>query len=239
LEEWLTVRRRVAIAGIVVDDISGKPVAGAYLEITAKPEAYATRVATLGSRRGMRAEPPQRPDTARTRTNGLFFFLDLPEGDYGLVGFLPRQGVPLRNSAPADGDARDLFERIGDKRYGKGEFKASVSYEPDVPVEPDERERPKKLAVFRLPPTGIRGRVVSSVDQSAVVMAQVRVKGSGESAFTDERGQYAILRMWPDHKNRDLQVRARGYRDNSIPALINQPGTCNTLPDITLVPERG
>jgi hypothetical protein len=230
VRQFITVRHRVAIAGVMVDDITGKPLAGARLEITTKPPAYAEKLAVLRSYRDAQGEPV-RSDTTYTRGDGLFFFLDLPAGDYGLVGFLPRPGAPL-SSSRANNQAPDaLFARNGDKRYGKGTFQANVTY---------GDEGFKGFATFRLPPTGVRGRVVSSVNQSAVLLAEVRVKGSGERAFTDAEGRYALLGIWPDEKEeRVLQVRARGYREGSAKALVAEPGTCEVLPDITLVPERG
>jgi hypothetical protein len=231
MTRFITARHRVAIAGVVVDDMSGKPVAGAHLEITAQPQAYTEKLARLRSRRVAPGQAPQRPDTTRTRPDGLFFFLDLPVGNYSLLGFMPRQGRSMRYSGLAGEDQQDPFERNGDKRYGKTQYDASVSY---------EGERFDKLAVLRLPPTAIRGRVVTSANQTGLLMAEVRVKGSGECAFTNGQGQYTITGIQPDKvRSRVLEVRARGYRDHVIEVTIDEPGTCKLLKDVSLVAERG
>lgn len=231
MTEFMVARHRVAIAGLVLDGISGKPIGGAHLEITAKPAAYAEKLAWLKDGRAVEGLEAQSPDAIQTRSDGLFFFLDLPEGSYKLVGFMPKKSMSTRALDLANGDPLDPFQQKGDKRYGKMQFDAAVSYGP---------EGFAKFTVLRLEPTGIKGRVVTSANQAAVLLAEVRIKGSGEKAFTDAEGQYTISGILPnERRKRTLQVRARGYRDQSIEVMIDKPGTCKKIEDIRLVREGG
>ena len=97
-----------------------------------------------------------------------------------------------------------------------------------------------KLALLRLQPTGITGRVLTSANQNAVLMAEIRLKGSGEKTFTDAQGQYTLSGILPnERRQRTLQIRARGYRDESMEVMIDKPGTCKEVKDIRLVREGG
>ena len=71
--EWQELRRRVALAGVVTDVGTGKPVVDATVEIVAGPVAFEK----------LRRRAPQRAVTATGR-DGLFHFLDLPAGQYDL-----------------------------------------------------------------------------------------------------------------------------------------------------------
>jgi CarboxypepD_reg-like domain len=223
--DFITARHRVAIAGLVLDQITGKPLAGAQLEITAKPAAYAKKLELL---RIGRAALVDRSGTTRTRQDGLFFFLDLPEGKYELVGFMSTKRSNLEQPAKANGEP-DSLQWMWDKRYGKATFKASVSY---------GQESFDKLTVLHLGPTGITGRVLTSANNAALMMAEVRVKGSGERTLTDSKGEFTLSGIQPNERQeRVLQIRARGYRDQSLPVMVDKPGSCKRLEDIKLVRE--
>jgi hypothetical protein len=156
----------------------------------------------------------------------LFFFLDLPEGDYKLVAFLPKGGLYTKPSNATGKRFEDSYDWMGDKRYGREQFDAKV------PQSPNGFDR---LAVIRLQPTGVTGRVVAAAAQSGVQMAEVRCKGSGERVFTDAHGQYMLAGIQPNTRmKRTLQVRARGFRDQSMEVLIDKPGDCTKAPDVSL-----
>ena len=74
MTDFTVARHRVAIAGLVLDGLSGKPISGAHLEITAKPAAYAEKLAWLKAGRAVQGLDAQSPDTITTRSDGLFFF---------------------------------------------------------------------------------------------------------------------------------------------------------------------
>src|SRR5580658_5269954 len=127
--DFMTARHRVAIAGLVLDGISGKPIAGAHLEITAKPKAFAEQLALLKAAQSVSQTQSKSPDNTRSRSDGLFFFLDLPQGSYTLVGFVPKENAQNIRVSPTKPGQQDPFQLKGDKRYGQAEFEASVTYE--------------------------------------------------------------------------------------------------------------
>jgi hypothetical protein len=171
---WTTARHRVAIAGHVVDAASQKAVAGAEVVIVEMPAAFKHKLQRAGA--GF--------DRARTREDGLFYFLDLPDGKYTLSASLPGAG----------------------KRYGNAQQKTKVSR--------DEKGDTKIAFVnFALPPTAVKGKITGTEHSVGIVMAQVRVKGSGERAFSDFKGEYVLTGIEPG--SRTVQVFAQGYRTAS------------------------
>ncbi|MBV8437904.1 MAG: carboxypeptidase regulatory-like domain-containing protein [Silvibacterium sp.] len=228
--EFMIAQHQVAIAGRVLDAVTGKPVPGAHVEITQGAPGYTERLALLAEFGSSGGSTRTELGTTRTRPDGLFFFLDLPDGDYKLVAFLPKGGIYTKPPKEAGENSEDSFGWRGDKRYGKKQFDAKV---------PNGPGRLDRLAVIRLQPTGVTGRVVASANQSAVLMAEVRCKGSGERTFTDAQGQYTLARIQPNaRQKRTLLVRARGYRDRPIEVLIDTPGVCKELPDVSLDTEK-
>jgi len=227
--EFMIARHRVAIAGLVLDGVSGKPIPGAQIEITVKPQAFADKVALLEASSRGQGPGPQSLDTAKTRSDGLFYFLDLPEGRYQVVGFMPKETLYLNHPDPPGGDRKDFFQRKADKRYGKDQFEATVSY----------AERFSNFAVLRLQPTRITGRVVTSTNQAAVLMAEIRIRGCDERTFSDAQGQFTITGIQPNARKRTLQVRAKGYRDQLVEVLIDKPGACAEVKGIRLVRDGG
>jgi hypothetical protein len=224
-------RHRVAIAGLVLQAGTGKPVANAQVEITQGPPGYAERQARLAENGSSEAAAPNEKGATRSRPDGLFFFLDLPQGNYKLVAFLPKGGLYTKPPKDPGKNLEDSYGWRGDKRYGKEQFDATVSYGPDGF---------QRLTVVRLQPTAVAGRVVAASNQSAVLMAEVRCKGSGERTFTDAEGHYRLAGIQPNAlRKRTLQVRARGYRDQMMEVLIDKPGDCKTVPDVSMARAAG
>jgi hypothetical protein len=77
--------RRAAIAGIVVDGVTGRPVAGVQVTITKMPPAFKTVLA-------VRARLSERAEVTITAPDGGFRFVDLPDGAYTLSFALPNGG---------------------------------------------------------------------------------------------------------------------------------------------------
>jgi hypothetical protein len=77
-----TIHRFVAIAGRAIDDSAGKPVAGAQARIVSGPPGFQPSVGHLD-----------------TRPDGLFYFMDLPNGDYVIE--LKAAGAPPVNTRVA------------------------------------------------------------------------------------------------------------------------------------------
>jgi hypothetical protein len=67
-------------------------------------------------------------------------------------------------------------------------------------------------------------------------MAEVRVKGSGERAFSDAEGHYVLAGLEPG--KRTVLAFAQGYRPASKQAAINEAGALETL-NFELVREAG
>jgi len=135
-------------------------------------------------------------DETITRSNGLFHFLKVPIGRYGLTAILP----------------------------GSGTRRLPTTTEVVVAATEDNRPARVFLDVL-LKSTAVRG-LVSSGD-SPVVMAQVRVKGSGERTFTDREGKYRIDGL--EAGKRTVQVTAPGFRKSSKAATLSAAGVEHTL----------
>ena len=197
--EWEIVRRRVALAGCVVDAGTGKPVQGAVVAITGMPDAFKKRLEVAAQPYGNRWNTMlERPDRTRTRPDGLFYFLGLPDGKYGLIASIPGCGG----------------------RYGTVEESATVSRNADGDT---------KIALVKcvLPPTLVKGKITASGRKTGVALARVRIKGSGERVFSDAQGQYIVVGIEPG--KRTLLVSAQGYRAESQECTLGEPGASETL----------
>ncbi len=84
--DWEIMRHQVAIGGRVVND-HDQPVAGAQVTITAMPEAYQYKVdSAANAAEGTWQQLEERCDRTRTQADGLYYFLDLPAGEYTVQG---------------------------------------------------------------------------------------------------------------------------------------------------------
>lgn len=216
------VRHRVTIGGRVVDAATEKPVAAADVTILTMPPAFERwlefAAIAYGKRRPRKGSKPphstkwdqmlERPDRTQSRPDGLFYFLDLPDGEYGLQVAMPSLG----------------------RRYGQVKVSAKVSR--------DAAGDPKWLFVrCALPPTLVRGKVTGTGQQTGIPLARVRVKGSGERAFTDAQGQYLVTGIEPG-KKRTLLVTAQGYAMKSQDFALLEPGASRKI-DFELTRENG
>lgn len=193
------VRHRVAVAGWVTDAQTAKPIQGGEVTIGGMPPAF--------SRKLQYAPKTQRPDQAYTREDGLFYFLDLPNGDY-----------IFKISAPNSG-----------KRYASAEAKATVAR--------DGQGNLKMVTVkAALHPTTVKGKVTGPNHTTGVVLAEVRIKGSGEQTYSDARGEFVLSAIEPG--TRTIQVFAQGYRPASHVVKLAQPGALETV-NVPLIREGG
>lgn len=193
------VRHQVAIAGWVTDAGTQKRIGGALVNIVEMPPALKsilrTKAMQYGSRWNAMAE---RPDRTRTAGDGLFYFLDLPDGKYTIAASLARLG----------------------RRYGAARGSASVSRDAKGNL---------KMAFLEigLQPTTVQGKVIGGAHKSGVIMAEIRVKGSGERVFSDAQGQYVLAGVEPG--KRTILAAAQGYRPVAKPVTIEQPGELATV----------
>lgn len=126
----------------MLDGASGRPISGARVRLTAKDGGLAKEAATAA--------------------NGLYYFLDLPEGTYSLEALPPTRG---KRRAPAANQAK---------------------------VEWDEGNIRTVYVDLTLSPTTIRGAVTSADGQEPIAMAEVRVKAGAGRAFSNLDGQYFL-----------------------------------------------
>jgi hypothetical protein len=162
------VRHLVALAGRVTDAATGQPVAGAQVAITTAPQAFTDRLALAALAAGAGwAALAERPDRTLTRADGSFYFVDLPDGSYGLTASLPAAGP----------------------RYGTVSATATVTRDAQGGLKP-------VLTVLALPPTQVGG-TVQGPDQKPLLLAEVMMVGSGERTLTDAAGSYRLLGVEP------------------------------------------
>ena len=200
----VTVRHQVAIAGRITDAQTGTPIAGANVQIATGPAAWTDALAKLAAVHGAAwATLQERPDRRRTSADGHFHFLDLPNGAYQLTASLPLSG----------------------SRYGTTQVQASVA-----------RDETGKIAMatadVALPTTMITGRITGP-GLTPVAMATARLKGSGESTYSDSQGRYRLSAI--EAGTRAVQISAQGFQPAVNQAVLGQPGASQNL-DFTLVP---
>jgi hypothetical protein len=157
------VRHQVAIVGRVKDAQTGVPVAGARVELTNVPAAFAVLLAARELEAGSRwASLLARPDRVATEVDGHFHFLDLPDGQYTVVASLPQAGT----------------------RYATAQLSRTISRDAAGTIA-------RAAADLELPPTAIKGRVTDQ-GNAAVPLAQVRLAGGAETTYTDGAGDYLL-----------------------------------------------
>lgn len=196
---WEIVRHRASLYGQAKDARTGEPLAGVCVEITAGPPAFASRLALLARQHGNGwATLNERTDRTRTAWDGFFRFLDLPAGEYTLTGTLPTFGT----------------------RYGAASAQIVLSAD-------DQGSAMPGTADLSLSATVIQGSI-NTEGKGAVRLAEVRVQGSGERAWSDAQGCYVLSGV--EIGTRKLTVSVRGLRVRLETVTIGQAGelvTCN------------
>jgi len=212
--------------GRVTDAGTGKLISGATVSITGGPDAFRRSVeARALQSRDAAGAVIARPDQTRTAHDGLFYFLDLPDGDYTL------------NASIAD---------MGN-RYAAQEAKATVSRN-------EQGDLNRVFLDLALQATTVRGKITGPGHETGVPMAEVRVKNSRERTFSDAQGEYVLSAIEPIMPQNDatrapgteavrgrsritrrtVLVFAQGYQPASQEVALNKPGDQKTL-DFRLV----
>lgn len=193
-DQETTVHHQVAIAGRVIDKQTLRSLGGALVEITKAPPDFMSRLDIYALQYGTTwKDMLKRPDRALTTRDGHFHFMDLPDGAYTLKATLPGAG----------------------SRYGTVEGQ-------EVTVERNEKKITLAVSDLALPPTTITGKIIGS-DGKDVIMAQVRVVGSGERVFSDSKGQYLLTGL--EVGNCTITVTAQGYQSASQTKKIDLAGS--------------
>ncbi len=199
MSAWMIVRHQAAIAGSVIDAQTGKAIGNAQIEITNGPSEFLDFVAARSQQYGTHWDSMvERLDRTRTAADGHFHFMDLPDGDYTLAASLPGSG----------------------SRYGTAENSATVTRDAEGNITMATVEIP-------LPPTALQGRVREQGTNDPIVMAEVRLKGSGERTFTNNEGRYFLVGL--ETGKRTAVVSAQGYQPASKNRILNQSGQIKNL----------
>ena len=195
---WEVARHQVAIAGRVTNAQTGQAICGAQVKITAAPLEFTDWLALQAMQYGARwASMAERPDRTQTALDGHFHFMDLPNGSYTLTATLPGSGTRCGTAQVAVVISRDAQGHIN---------LVSTS--------------------LALAPTTLKG-LVTGQGAAPLAMAEVRVKGSGERAFTDGQGRYRLAGL--EVGNRTVSVSAQGYQPATKTVSLGQPGTEQAL----------
>jgi hypothetical protein len=120
--------------------------------------------------------------------------------------------------------ALDVAVPAAGSRYGAARVSVKVKRGDGPPTPAD--------ASAALAPTTVRGRVVDG-DGAPVVMAELRVQGSGEKTWSDADGRYRLMAL--ERGTRRVQVTARGMAPAEAAAQLTGPGSSATV-DFTLKP---
>jgi hypothetical protein len=129
------------------------------------------------------------------KPEGIYYFLDLPDGEYVV----------------------EASALEGGSRYSSVTAKAQVSR---TSGGHGERIVPAIVDLV-LRETTVRGQV--RANKAPVVLAEVRVKGSGERTFTDSQGHYVLAGI--EKGNRTIQVFAPSYAPAEKAAKLQSPGS--------------
>ena len=102
--DWEVIRRQVTIAGRIVD-AQNEPLAGAMITIMARAGKFKAQVENAARTAGAEWEfLKNRPDRTFSRLDGLYFFLDLPEGQYTMSVSDPRSGKIVESQVTVSKD---------------------------------------------------------------------------------------------------------------------------------------
>lgn len=181
---WEILRHVVAISGRVSNSQTGKAVGGARVEITDGPSEFTTWLETRAKQFGVRwLSMLERPDRTQTAGDGHFHFMDLPNGNYTLAVSLPGLG----------------------SRYGAAEEQLTVTRDGSGNIV-------MATADIQLPPTTLKGAITTQGSEGLepVVLAEVRVAGSGEQVYSNEQGHYLLSGL--ETGSRKVLINAKGYQ---------------------------
>lgn len=200
----VTIRHQVAISGRVTDAQTRRCLGGAQVRISSAPAEFTAWLGIHALQYGAAwATRNERPDQMVTAVDGHFHFMDLPDGQYTLTVSLPGSG----------------------SRYGVAQAQALVARTAQGKII-------MAISDLTLPPTTLKGRISGS-NSTNVVMAQVRVNGSGERTYTNSQGQYLLAGL--EVGNRTVSVTAQGFQPVTQAITLGVAGSEETL-NFSLIP---
>ena len=236
--EEVKIRHQVSIAGKVTNAQTNKAIAEAQVKIVNAPETFVSSLITTARLIVLTNEPQAvrqarmmldnstasqsqkleavgkifdflmarqalanpRLDLTLTAVDGLFYWLNLPQGEYSLIASVPS----LK------------------RRYG-------VSKKVTITVA--DLDKSHSIADLTLPSTNLIGKITHSTETKAepIILAQVQIKGSQESTFSNSQGEYILSELESSKRSRTILVRARGYQAKEETVTLSQPGEQQTL----------
>jgi hypothetical protein len=239
--QWDIFRHQVAIAGQVTDTQTKKAIGKALVSITVAPTAFVTSVVTKAKLVVLPNEPTNvvnaramldniavnqvqkleaaqkildflqarqalkivRTDKTRTAVDGWFSFWNLPNGQYTLTASLPGSGT--RYSVTS-------VENVSVSRNDEGDINMAVT---DITLQP----------------TSLIGLIQQGSGDLAepITLAEVRIKGSQDSALSNSKGQYALIGVEASMLERIILVSAQGYKPQEGIVTLSKPGEQKTL----------
>ena len=165
-----------------------KPLAGVQVIITENPGAFADGLELKAAQYGAEwRKMTRRPDRTYTAEDGSFYFMDLhlPEDNYTLSASLPGAGY----------------------RYNKTDKKVKLTRDEEGNI----KASPTNI---ELSPTSIIGRIIQIINvqdpktkenekpqtiqiKKPIAMAEAKVLGSGERAYSNEEGMFLLTGVEP------------------------------------------
>lgn len=110
--DWQIICRQVAIGGRILDE-NDHAVAGAQVTITSMPNGFKHRLEGAAGAAGARWDNlKERPDRTQSRPDGVYFFLDLPEGSYTLNAIDPRTDRLAEKKVSVVRDSEQILEMM-------------------------------------------------------------------------------------------------------------------------------
>ena len=238
---WKSITHRVAIAGQVTNAQTEAAISGAQVTITKAPVPFTNRLVTQAQLVQLPNEPEpvqlartqlkdptatnverlaaaqtvlnylqnnrtrslSRSDRTYSAADGHFHFLDLPDGAYSLTASL-----------------------IGMKRrYAPAQVTATVPRQEAGRIKP-------AIADIAILATTLKGRITTLNSDDKVVLAEIRIKETGESTFSDLEGAYQLVGLEAADKDAaekphyTVLVKAQGHRSPDPPPTIvfEKPG---------------
>ncbi len=115
--DWQVLRRQVAIGGQVVDG-NNKPVAGVQVTLTGMPDAFKQKLKHAADAAETAWDDlEKRPDRTQSRRDGIYFFLDLPDGSYTLNAIDPRTDQQDEQTASVSNAKRQTVKMAHSKKW--------------------------------------------------------------------------------------------------------------------------
>jgi len=202
-------RVQAALTGRVIDAQTLATVAAVEVKITGVPAAFQKVIDARKLMHGGAWETmKERVDLTSTRRDGMFHFIDLPNGTYTLTFSMP-------------GLAR---------RYGSTTASVTVTRNGQGKVT-------TPFTTVNLPPTAIKGKVHRFVPASPgnpattapLWMAEVQAKGSGEYSYSNSTGDFYLTDVEPG--SRTLVVKAPGFQTGTVTIMLVQGSVAAPSPN--------